>query len=144
MQNIVINSCYGGFGLSPAAVVEFAKRKGFKIYPFIEKRKPDGSLDTDHFEDYKFGKYKEERYLTIHYSKKPLTKDGKYVEDFYFHYGDIPRNDPDLVAVVKKLKKKANGMCAELKIVKIPDNVNWEIDEYDGLEHVQEKCEKWC
>jgi len=41
------------------------------------------------------------------------------------------------------LGKKANGGYAELKVVEIPDDVDWEITEYDGLEQVEEKHRVW-
>jgi len=56
---------------------------------------------------------------------------------------DIPRDDPDLVAVVESLGTEANGRHSELKIVTVPDNVNWYIDEYDGAEHVAERHKTW-
>lgn len=36
MKKIVVNRCYGGFGLSHEAILEYAKRKGVKL--FIEKK----------------------------------------------------------------------------------------------------------
>jgi RND family efflux transporter MFP subunit len=36
------------------------------------------------------------------------------------------------------------GMFASLKIVEIPDDVEYEITEYDGLETIREKCRIWC
>ena len=56
---------------------------------------------------------------------------------------DIARNDPKLVECVEKLGEEANGMYAELKVVKIPDDVNWKIGEYDGLEWVEEVHRRW-
>ena len=56
---------------------------------------------------------------------------------------DIARNDSKLVECVEKLGEEANGMCAELKVVEIPDDVNWEIGEYDGLEWVEEVHRRW-
>ena len=61
-------------------------------------------------------------------------------EDSEYH---IPRNDPVLVAVVEKLGERANGKHADLKIVEIPDDVQWEIEEYDGSEWVAEKHRTW-
>jgi len=48
-----------------------------------------------------------------------------------------------LVRVVEELGDKASGRCADLKVVEIPDDVEWEIDEYDGSEHVAEKHRTW-
>lgn len=56
---------------------------------------------------------------------------------------DIPRNDRDLVKVVEELGDAANGGCASLSVVEIPDGVDWEIDEYDGVEHIAEKHRTW-
>lgn len=39
--------------------------------------------------------------------------------------------------------KKASGKCAELKVIEIPDGVDWEIDDYDGIETVHEKHRSW-
>lgn len=56
---------------------------------------------------------------------------------------EITRDDERLIKVVEKLGDRANGACAELKIVEIPDYVDWEIDEYDGLESVDEAHRSW-
>lgn len=56
---------------------------------------------------------------------------------------DIARNDPKLVECVEKLGGEANDTYAELKVVEIPDDVNWEIGEYDGLEWVEEVHRRW-
>lgn len=56
---------------------------------------------------------------------------------------DIARDDPKLVECVEKLGEEANGAYAELKVVEIPDDVNWEIGEYDGLEWVEEVHRRW-
>ena len=55
----------------------------------------------------------------------------------------IERDDPGLVKVVETLGGAANGMCAELRIVEIPTDVDWQIEEYDGMEHIAEKHRTW-
>lgn len=143
-MNIVVNKCYGGFGLSHEAVMKYAEKKGMKLYPYVDKidknllRVKDAYIPlTD--------KIKEEHSL-IYYFTKPLVN-GKWPnennEKTYFYEREIERNDPALVEVVKELGNKANGSCARLEIVEIPDDVKWEIDEYDGQEWVQEQCRKW-
>jgi hypothetical protein len=37
----------------------------------------------------------------------------------------------------------ANGTYANLKVVTIPGDVDWEIGEYDGMEWVAEKHRTW-
>ena len=56
---------------------------------------------------------------------------------------DIARDDPKLIECVEKLGEEANDTDAELKVVEIPDDVNWEIGEYDGLEWVEEVHRRW-
>jgi hypothetical protein len=58
-------------------------------------------------------------------------------------YYDIERNNQYLVRVVEELDNEANGRFSELKVVDIPDEVEWQIDEYDGLEWVAEKHRTW-
>ena len=59
------------------------------------------------------------------------------------HFSDIARNDPILVYVVETLGNEANGSFAKLRIVEIPDDVNWEISDYDGMESVEEVHRSW-
>ena len=59
----------------------------------------------------------------------------EYIED---------RADLKLVECVEKLGEDADGTFAELKVVNIPDDVEWTIEEYDGMEWVAEKHRTWC
>jgi hypothetical protein len=62
------------------------------------------------------------------------------------HASDIEedRADPVLIAVIEELgSEKASGDFAKLHIVEIPDGVDWEIDEYDGIESISEKHRSW-
>lgn len=102
-MKIVINACYGGFGLSREATDMYCKAKG---------------IDP--------GKW---------------NKTWSFYEGFSDH--GLDRDDPLLVEIVEKLGEKANGECAELKIVNVPDGVDWQIEEYDGYEHVAEKHRTW-
>ena len=113
-MKIVINKCYGGFGLSEEAVLLYAKKKGLNL---IVQR--DKGLKINHY-------YLNEK------------KDGNY-----FSERDIQRNDPILIEVVNELGEKADGFCSELKIVEIPDDVEWIIEEYDGKEWVAEDHRRW-
>jgi hypothetical protein len=67
----------------------------------------------------------------------------KGVTDPNFYYYDIPRDCPVLVAMIEEQGTAVNGDFADLKIVEIPDDVNWYIEEYDGLEHVAERHRTW-
>lgn len=140
-MKVVINRCFGGFGLSHEAVMRYFEIKGITVYP-------EQGTDV-----WKFWTY-----WTVKPEDRPETKEG---ERFYamslderqaynkihsentIYERDIARDDPALVQAVEELGDKANGSHAELAIVQIPDGVNWEISEYDGREHVAEKHQTW-
>ena len=56
---------------------------------------------------------------------------------------EIARDDPVLVQVVKELGERANGKYSDLRVVEIPGDVNWVIEEYDGAEWVAEVHRTW-
>lgn len=121
-MKVIINSDYGGFGLSNKAFELLLNKKGIEF----EKVKSKYAMRSEDFDYYKKGHVGEnEHYLS--------------------YYGEMCENraDPDLVAVVEELGEEANGFCANLKIVEIPDNIEWLVNEYDGLEHVAEKHRVW-
>ena len=55
----------------------------------------------------------------------------------------IPRDDEKLVRVVEELQEAANGHAAKLKIVAIPDDVNWVITKTERGEQVSEAHRTW-
>ena len=56
------------------------------------------------------------------------------------YYSDINRDDPHLIQTIKELGIEAGE---DLKIVEVPDGVEWEVEEYDGLEWVSEAHRTW-
>jgi hypothetical protein len=92
-MKIVINSEYGGFGLSDEAMREYKKRAGI--------------TDSD------------------------------------FWIWEIPRDCPHLIEMVEEGGTDVNDRFSFLKVVEIPDDVDWEICEYDGMEWVAEKHRTW-
>lgn len=56
---------------------------------------------------------------------------------------DIKRDDPILIEVIEELDHEADTCFSNLKIVEIPDGVEWEVQEYDGYEHIAEKHRTW-
>ena len=114
-MKVVINNCYGGFGLSNAAVLRYAELAGISLR--VEPPTEDNPL------------------LMYYYKDRPSEK-------AVFWERDIPRNDPHLVQVVEELGKEASGSFARLVIVEIPD-ISFCIQEYDGQEHVAECHRRW-
>lgn len=124
-MKIVRNKCYGGFSISLEAARFMAKR-GNKIAKAEVKIYDDGVK-----------------------GKRKLDKLEAQIGVRWFGYGyggchdGYSRDDEDLIAAVEELGEKANGECAELEVVEIPDGIEWEIDEYDGLETIHEKHMSW-
>ena len=50
---------------------------------------------------------------------------------------------PHLVRVVEELGRNASEEFAKLKVVEVPDDVQWTIQEYDGSEWVAEVHRTW-
>ena len=123
MRKIVINKCYGGFGLSIEAYEFIAKEKGWHI---VRGADPLWKFTYWH--------------PTIDGIDSQLTEEEQ--EELMTDL-DLSRDDPDLVNCVEILKERANGPYAELRIVEIPDDIKWEIDEYGGIEHVAEVHRTW-
>lgn len=142
-MNIVISDKHGGFGLSHEAMMRYAEIKGIKLYPESDE---------------KYKSFKIVTYWTLPKEKRPVEVDqtkwhymsleerqasNKAIKESTIYDKDIPRNDPALVQVVKEMGKNANTRFSNLKVVKIPDGVEWEIKEYDGLEWVAEQHRTW-
>lgn len=130
-MKVVINTCYGGFSLSNEAFEEYLKIKGITYYRY------PGILGSDDF--YTVTKEEVERVESECREKKDFSELNK----LYLSYTDIEREDPVLVEVVEKLKEDADGYFARLKIVEVPDDVQWSIEEYDGSEWVAEIHRTW-
>jgi len=56
---------------------------------------------------------------------------------------EVRRDDPKLVEVVEKLGCGSYGRHAKLKIIEIPEDIEWELSDYDGIETVHEQHRKW-
>lgn len=151
MKKIVINSCYGGFSLSPAGTRRYAELKGLPCYFFTNPTFKDYVPATEEeIGDSMFWSAftvpnpqilpTEEWYRLSIEEKKAYNKQ---FDSTCLYSREFPRDDPHLIQVVEELGDKANGRCADLKIVEIPDNVEWEIEEYDGNEWIAEKHQTW-
>lgn len=114
-QQIVINRCYGGFGLSHEAMMRYAELKGINL---VFKK-------ADIFD-------------LVHYYKDEIKQ-----ENYFSDRVDIERTDPVLVQVVQEMGAKSGGPHSQLSVVEIPDGIQWTIEEYDGSEWVAEVHQTW-
>lgn len=138
-MKIVINVCHGGFGLSDKAMRKYAELKNIKLYP--EKGKWGDYTYYTVPEEQRAPENLSDKWHAMSQSEKEEANKRWISERLYDK--EIARNDPILVQVIKELGKDANGRFASLKVVNVPDDVKWEIDEYDGYEHVAEVHRTW-
>ena len=126
-MKVVINKCYGGFGLSIAAKMEINK---------LNCAHSTKKLTSEY--------YKRESFLSLQDHCKcceiPLVGDFIISDE---HRDDENRTCLILVKIVEKMGKVAYGRNAELTIVEIPDDVEFTIEEDTGIEHVAEKHRTW-
>lgn len=150
MLRIVINKCYGGFGLSPEAIVWLMDRGSELIRKQTYEEYCGGDSD-----------YARRHLLD---GAKPLTgKPGLMMNSWGYavlepkqqvvytveRHDDVMtfRTHPDLLLCIETLGKAANGQCADLRIVDIHDETvsidDIYVDEYDGNEWVAQKHSTW-
>ena len=141
MTKVVINTCFGGFSLSTEAEREYLRRQGKEAFFYTNERGPRGGVSFD-----AFVRATEDSLITYTFTEDKgdrFTKE-EWVDDAgYIYLRDLERDDPDLVSVVEELGERANGSHAALKIVEVPDGVEWAIEEYDGREWIAEKHRTW-
>lgn len=131
-MKIVINDCFGGFGLSNKGHFCFAKYKGIPLFGWESRNlrfdmKTARRIDENEKDNNIFGYY-----YSTNETGKPM-----------FYDRDIDREDPALVKTVEKLGDDASNSLGHLRVIEIPDGTEYEIEEYDGLETVHEKHKSW-
>jgi hypothetical protein len=142
MTKIVINKRIGGFGLSYFGLTEYAKHKGITLYFYYEG------------EDTKFYKASHELLRSGYNPIYCYTKDlGSKIDiegitkesEYFYSPSDISRNDPSLIKIIEKFgSDKISSENSLLKVVEIPDDVDWDIGESEeGIEWIYEKHRTW-
>lgn len=64
--------------------------------------------------------------------------------NYDYNHVETWRTDPILISVIEDLgSEKVSGEWARIKIIEIPDDVDWQIGEYDGIEWIEEKHRTW-
>lgn len=139
-MKVVVNRCYGGFGLSDKACEMVMKRKGFECFRYKQTKYKYRDGVEEYIRCESFGKDD----VFTHYQTIDLGKKiDKLPNETYWWYGRLERDDTDLIAVVEELGEEADGRFAKLEVVEIPDGVNWELDDYDGIETIHEVHRSW-
>ena len=125
MRKVVISCCFGGFGISLECAKLMAKLGNSEAKNMVHEYNEALKKPT----------------IIYHISPHELQK--KIVVEFYGHLWETKRDNPELVAAVEKLGDAANSRYSKLKVVEIPDNVKWHIEEYDGNERIAEDHMTW-
>jgi len=138
-MKVVINTCYGGFRLSHEAQRMLAKLKGKEVFFYIHSQYKHNTgideykrVENPTAEAFVFS-------LTSNLGDIANSLDGADYLDEY----QINRADKDLISVVETLGDRANSGFSDLKVVEIPDNTEYEIEEYNGNEWIAEKHRTW-
>lgn len=137
-MKVVINTCYGGFSVSPKATARIAELRGSPCY-FFDQTYHKGKYTYTPING--IPKNGWHNYVAFSVSDPAEIDYGKNHVDVHYEEN---RHDPILVQVVEELGDEASGACAKLKIIEIPDGVDYIVDEYIGMEHIAEKHRTWC
>lgn len=138
-MKIAINKCYGGFSLSDKAIEMIMKRKGLKCYRYKQTKfnYSDGVDEYTRLDDNEPSSFI--RYCTVDLGEKV----EKILYEDCWYYRNLERTDEDLISVIEELGDEASGAYGRVVVIEIPDDVDWEIDDYDGIELIHEKHRVW-
>lgn len=139
MKKVAINVKHGGFRLSEAAYTKLIEW-GVPVRGYKQpKRDPETGLYKELLENKGEVIFDHELDEPDELMSAMARLGGRYWET----WTDGSREHPLVIRVIEELGEKANGRFADLKIVEIPDDVEYEIAEYDGLEWVAEAHRTW-
>lgn len=131
-MKIILNKCYGGFDVSDEAYELYAKKRGISLYRY--------------YNDYDNKKMHKGSGLITYYFTEDFgdnVENDKIDWETHLYLDSGHRDDPTLIEVVEELGKKASGSYGNLVIVEIPNNMDYVIDEYDGVETLHERVKVW-
>ncbi len=143
-RKVVINGCHGGFGLSPEALLWLHAEGATGIATPVEEywAGPD--------DDGRFGRSRALAQWKAYLASPPTAERFLFLtvfspdERFVLNGGrEMARDDALLLRCLEALGDKADGPCAALRVIEIPADVKWTIEEYDGLEWIAEQHRTW-
>lgn len=139
-MKIVLNGCYGGFGLSYEAMVLYWHARCRDLYFYRDISAYDGYSKVHKYERISLANIQQQTKFNrlTGYIYCTIEDQGEYLDHFPEHVvndRDIDRTDPILISVVETMgPEAASGRFAKLYIEEIPNGTQYKIDEYDGIE----------
>lgn len=139
-MKIVLNGCYGGFGLSYEAMVVYWHARCRDLYFYRDISVYDGYSKVHKYERISLADIQRSRNTWTGFIYCTTEDQGEYLDHFpenVVNDRDIDRTDPILISVVETMgSEAASGRFASLYIEEIPSGTQYKIDEYDGLEEL--------
>jgi hypothetical protein len=137
MKKVILNKCFGGFGLSKDAYELYAKKKGISVFRYTQEnlKKEIYTYATDDNRTFDF-------YFTKDFGDNVYISDEDF-KKYFLKLDEKFREDKTLIEVVEELGEKANVFYSNLKIAEIPDDLDYVIDNYDGIETLHQKVKEW-
>ncbi len=132
-MKVAINTDHGRFDLSPKAVARLYELGGNVEWHDIHDLYPNTEEGRRDFAD-----------CQADSNWANAVIDGKIVRYGGNAYRE-PRSRicPKLIQVIEELGQEANGFGSSIKIVEVPDDVDFYIGGDGGIEHVAEKHRCW-
>lgn len=148
MKKVILNKCFGGFDVSPQGYQLYAIKKGYShLYKykinFDFNRLPYKLSDKyyqriDLFDDSVLANY-----FTKDFGEVVINISKSDWDNYHLYLSEEHREDPILIEVVEELGEEASGKFGELVVVEIPDDLEYTIDNYDGIETLHEDVPVW-
>jgi hypothetical protein len=165
-MKVVLNKCYGGFGVSLECLWALIQRgsKGVEVHDipdyygannpnFADRWRESWEKDLAEMKAEKYRKrpdwlpggwlassLESTLYNVDEMKVYGYDRGNQYIE------GSLVRSrcNPDLIDLIEKNGSEwASSDMGELRVVEIPDGIQWEIDEYDGIERIDEVHRSW-
>lgn len=130
-MKIAINVSYGGFRLSNECIMRYFELQNKPVWfqnDYVFLVPPCEHIYNKRYND--------------NIQNIDTSFEKKWREQSFFPK-EIDRSDPFLIKAIQELGLKASGWGSYIKIVDIPDDVDWMICESEGKEWVAEKHRIW-
>lgn len=138
-MKVILNKCYGGFGVSQKGYELYAKKKNLSLYMYKRSNDDFMILEKISKDENVFLTY----YFTVDMGESFSIHSMKNCNGITLYLDESHRTDSVLIEVVEELGKEASGEFADLQIVEIPDDLKYEVIDHDGIERLCEVGKTW-